>query len=416
MYRWTLARWWLHVSALLLLTCPSSAWAAKARPAGKPNLKKILSGPVPGYSYRRLEGFHVLVHQAVLDHNADAVYRRKPLDVLEGELCTVVRSLPTRAVEILQTVPIWVEWHDESDPTLGRVVAKYYSAPGGVVLWNLGKNKNPLKANCVEVIDMMKLTAEHQPGIKLERCVMLHELAHAVHGHIFGDRNAIIEATYKQAMARHLYDKARDVYGVERPPYARVNAHEYFAELSCAYLNKLHYFPFDRADLKTHDPQGYKLMTKVWGTTKQLTAGGRANAEKFAARKLASARRLQGKGKGDEARRTLESLAANYPDTKAAQTARKMLPPGKLADKPASLVVSLHNTTGQPLTFKIGTTTTPEIKPGAGVTIRGSAGAGELIVQIVPKSPTKPVSFTLKTSGKYAVILDDKVLKLREEK
>lgn len=336
MSRPTVARWWLPVFAWLLLSGCSqeltakapSATRPKAPPAGKPNFRKLLSGPVPGYTYRRIEGFHVLLHQSVLDHNADAPYKRKPLDVLEGELCTIVRSLPTRAVAVLQTVPIWVEWHDETDPSLGRAVAKYYSAPGGAVLWKLADNKNPLKANCIEVIDMKSITAEHQPGIKLERCVMLHELAHAVHGHIFGDKNVVIESTYRQAMTRHLYDKAKDVYGRELPPYARVSGHEYFAELSCAYLNKLHYFPFNRADLKKHDPEGYKLMTKVWGTPRQLMAGGRANAEKAATKKLAAARQLRAKSKTDEAHRMLVSLVTNYPDTKAAVTARKMLASG----------------------------------------------------------------------------------------
>ena len=40
---------------------------------------------------------------------------------------------------------------------------------------------------------------------------------------------------------------------------------EFFAELTCAYLDRLNYFPATREDLEKHDPTTYKLMQKVWG-------------------------------------------------------------------------------------------------------------------------------------------------------
>ena len=56
---------------------------------------------------------------------------------------------------------------------------------------------------------MRSLTREHQPGVKVDRCVLLHEMVHAVHFQVFGSQNQIIRATYRQAMERHLYDEAR---------------------------------------------------------------------------------------------------------------------------------------------------------------------------------------------------------------
>ena len=169
------------------------------------------------------------------------------------------------------------------------------------------------------------MTKEHQPGVKLERCVILHELSHAVHLHLFGPDNPTIKAAHRQAMERKLYDEAEDVYGKKRKPYARVNEKEYFAELSCAYLNKLHYFPFNRDDLKKHDPMGYKMMEATWGTPKQIDAAVKIESEKAATKRLDKARRLQMDKKTEEACTALEKLLEFYPQSRAAADAKPLL-------------------------------------------------------------------------------------------
>ncbi len=47
--------------------------------------------------------------------------------------------------------------------------------------------------------------------------------------------------------------------------YAVQNHLEYFAELSCAYFVGCNYYPFNREELKTYDPVGFKLVEKLWG-------------------------------------------------------------------------------------------------------------------------------------------------------
>src|SRR5262249_5158910 len=143
--------------------------------------KKTLSGPIPGYKHRQIEGFDVLLHEKVLQHADDAEYKRKPLDVLELELNTITRVLPPRLVNTLRGIAIWVEWDDTDDPDHGLAVAKYYGVWGNRAMWSLRNDKNPLKANNVEIISLKSLTREHQPNVKQDRCVILHELSHAVH-------------------------------------------------------------------------------------------------------------------------------------------------------------------------------------------------------------------------------------------
>src|SRR5262249_37119699 len=199
---------------------------------------------------------------------------------------------------------------------------------GDRALWSLRNDKHPLKANNVEIISLKSLTREHQPGVKQERCVILHELSHAVHLHLMTRFDADIKAAYRQALERGLYDQALNVYGKKVRPYARTNDKEYFAELSCAYLNKLDYFPFDRDDLKKHDPTGYKMMEATWGSRRQIDAAVKAESEKAAARKLAAAKKLQADKKTEEAIAALEKLIEYYPSSKATTEAKTLL--GKL--------------------------------------------------------------------------------------
>jgi hypothetical protein len=309
----------------LFLSSLAAPAQTKTDAAKQPDKKKILAGPIPGYKHRNVEGFDVLLHSKVLDHANDAEFKRKPLDVLELELNTITRALPPRTVNVLHGIVIWVEWDDTDDPDYGKSVAKYYGVWGNRALWSLSNDKHPLKANNVEIVSLKSLTKEHQPGVKLERCVILHELSHAVHLQLFGPDNPHVKAAYRQAMERKLYDEAEDVYGKKRKPYARVNEKEYFAELTCAYLNKLHYFPFNRDDLKKHDAMGYKMMEATWGTTKQIDAAVKIESEKAATKRLDKAKRLQMDKKTEEACSTLEKLLEFYPQSKAAADAKPLL-------------------------------------------------------------------------------------------
>ena len=281
---------------------------------------------MPGYQHKKIEGFDVLVHDDVLAHNDDSEWKRKPLDVLELELGTVSRVLPKKVETILHNVVVWVEWEDKDDPDFGKAVAKYYGLFGGSLTgWSLSNKKHPGKANNAEVIDMKSLTKEHQPEQKSERCVLLHEFAHAVHFHIVGSNNAIVMQTYNLAMGRKLYDTAKDVNGRTIKPYASANDHEYFAELTCCYINKLHYFPNTRDDLKSHDKDGYAMMEKVWGKADKLDATIKAEHEKAAMDRLAKAKGLALNQKKPDAIVALKKLIDYFPKTPSAKEAKVLL-------------------------------------------------------------------------------------------
>jgi hypothetical protein len=232
--------------------------------------ERLKEAPIPGYKLKTIEGFKVLIADAVYDHNDDPIYERTPLEVLESEVKTVATTLHPRAVRDLQRILIWVEWHDETDPDINRAVAKYYGVAGNVVLFALAKHKHPLKANSIEIISMKALTKEHQPSVKKQRCVILHELAHAAHFLWLGPNNPKIKAAYLQAVDRKLYEPRKDADDKLVMPYAQANEFEYFAEITCAYFDKLHDFPFTREQLEKYDPEGFKLMRDTWEPRQRL--------------------------------------------------------------------------------------------------------------------------------------------------
>jgi len=76
------------------------------------------------------------------------------------------------------------------------------------------------------------------------------------------------------AMNDGLYDCVR-VHGPQGPEckaYACTNAMEYFAELSVAFLGGLDdtrehnkWYPFNRSQLREHDPRAFDMLCRVWG-------------------------------------------------------------------------------------------------------------------------------------------------------
>lgn len=241
---------------------PSSAKPAEVEP-DKPIavFGTLLKEMVPGYETRRYRGFKFLLSTQVVKESHKE--KGKPIQALQAEFDGLVRVLPANALKHLRSILIWIEW-DNLDRRNPNVLAKYYANR----IWLLDGSAHPLKSNAVEVLSLKKLSQEQAAAREKSRLVLLHELAHAVHRLALGFNNVDVTFAYNQAMDRRLYDKVKDVFGREVRAYAATNAAEYFAELSCAYLDHCIFFPFTRADLREHDPTGYRLMQKVWGNSK----------------------------------------------------------------------------------------------------------------------------------------------------
>jgi hypothetical protein len=297
--------------------------------------------PPAGFDVRTLKGFTILVHEAVLRQPADR-WGRRPLDVLEAEFDDLKRVVPARHLELLRQVPVFVSW--DAVPANSGIVAVYRSSLKGAK--HVGGEDAP-KINCIEILTLKRLGELRPPGSVFQQVVTLHEMAHAVHHRLLGWDAPEVKNAFNQAVERKLYDDSWDRSHRRGRAYARTNEAEYFAELTCAYLDSCHYYPFTYSELREHDPIGFALMDAVWKKPEQFAgrvaavptprfelprqtayagvAPGGPAAERAAFAQLDRARALQRDGKADEARKVLDAVVKTFPSTIAAGDARRML-------------------------------------------------------------------------------------------
>ncbi len=206
--------------------------------------------PTSSYVKQTIQGFTVLIHPEVLRHEQDAQQMRLEL---ESQLKTILQVVPARPMEQLKKVRFWVEWAKK--PNGG---AEFHVSRG----WLSANGYNPEKAGDIELShtrNFVKWSRAEQP------CMVLHELAHAYHHLVLGDKHEGIKSAFQQAVDRKLYESIAYVNGGTRKAYALTNAKEYYAELTEAYFGKNDFYPFNRNDLARHDPVGYRLIESTWG-------------------------------------------------------------------------------------------------------------------------------------------------------
>ncbi len=207
---------------------------------------------IPGFETKKIEGFTLFVDPETTKHEGD--YKRPPSEVLQLELKLLSRILNPKALAAVKRLPFWVEWDEAPDigNTRGTVLAYYLSAD---LMGARRLGEHPLRAKTITICNLKTLTSLHQPEVDKGQCILLHEVAHAVHDQLIGYGNLEIVTAYQQAMVRKLYEPGL---------YAASSSKEFFAEMTCAYLDRLEYFPRNRGDLKKHDPLTFKLMDKFW--------------------------------------------------------------------------------------------------------------------------------------------------------
>ncbi len=205
-----------------------------------------------GYEARQVEGWTAFVAPSLLEPGnprGEAV-----MTLLRFQLYQIGRRLPKPAVAKLRRIRIWVEESEPHNPCMA-----YHPDPG----WLKDHGMDPAKAGCVELSNasnFLDWTLE-QPWM------VLHEMAHAYHDQFLkaGHANPEIRAAYDRAMAEKLYDSVTDGRGRSVRSYAATNPMEYFAEASEAFFGTNDFFPYVRAELRSHDPRAFDLLVKLWG-------------------------------------------------------------------------------------------------------------------------------------------------------
>ncbi len=205
--------------------------------------------PTEAYEARTMHGFPLLLHPELKKHPKEL---KAALAEMDKQLTAIVKVLPKKPLARLKKVKIWMEWEKKKDGA-----AEFHPS----VAWLKANGYNPDKAGCVEINNarnFVRWSELDQPWM------VLHELAHAYHFLVLGDNHRGIEAAFKQAVERKLYESVEFVRGGKRKAYALTNSKEYFAELSEAYFGRNDFYPFTRAELEKHDPVGFRVLRDAW--------------------------------------------------------------------------------------------------------------------------------------------------------
>jgi hypothetical protein len=242
------AQLWI-VKLVLTVCCASHAFGADA-----------IEG-APGAQTNVVEGWRVVIDESLRVKNQAAT--GKALELLRQQLREISEKVPAAAVEKLRQVTLWFL------PQYSNSIAKAEYHPG--IEWLRAHNRNPEMVKGVEFtnVDIFEAETRRMPNFTL------HELAHAFHDRFLADgfENKAIKAAFDQAKASGTYEKVQRWNGDGRAPtkeraYAMTNPMEYFAETTEAFFSRNDFFPFTRRELKSHDPEMYELLGKLWAVEK----------------------------------------------------------------------------------------------------------------------------------------------------
>lgn len=200
------------------------------------------------YQKTQVDGWTLMLDQGI--QSADAAARATFMAALTAQL-SKLRKLPAHAQSALRSVSIYV-----SSGTYRAFGAQHHPS----ALW-LKEHGYPVEfAGNIEICNWKEFTsmAKSQP------CAILHEMAHAYHFQ-HPELDAVIKRTYENAKAAGLYRQVtRDHRPELQAAYALSNHQEYFAEISEAYFGENDFYPYNNAELKKYDGQGYAMLESVW--------------------------------------------------------------------------------------------------------------------------------------------------------
>ncbi|MFZ6875674.1 hypothetical protein ACO0LF_26710 [Undibacterium sp. Di27W] len=200
------------------------------------------------YQKMQLDGWTVLLDQGA--QTADEKSRSAFLTVLTDQL-NKLSKLPAHAQPGLHVVNIYV-----SSGTYRAFGAQHHPS----AQW-LREHGYPVEfAGNIEICNWKEFTNL----VNTQPYGLLHEMAHAYH-FMHPELDAAILRAYEHARAAGLYRQVtRDHQPALQAAYALSNHREYFAELSEAYFGENDFYPYNNAELKQYDKQGYAMIESAW--------------------------------------------------------------------------------------------------------------------------------------------------------
>ncbi|SPE50523.1 conserved exported hypothetical protein [Verrucomicrobia bacterium] len=237
-----------HLLLLLLLPITLALGKTDAAGADVEDLPKPVSRMV-----KNVHGWTVRVDDRLLTAPNDELGRRA-LEMLAAKLSDIEYVVAEDRLEKLKSITIVL------DLTHGRLRSMQYH-PSASWLEEHGYSKE--LARCVHICQAADFARARQ--VNEQPWVVLHELAHAYHDQVLGFEEPRILAAYRKFQESGHGEKVLLFDGTRTRHYALTDAKEFFAEFTETYFGLNDFFPFNRAELKTAEPEIYALMAEIWG-------------------------------------------------------------------------------------------------------------------------------------------------------
>lgn len=247
---------WLAAGLILQNSIP--AHAADSSDSSKPT----------SHTVRQIEGWTVCVDDRLLSP-PNIELGARTLRFLEGKLADIKAVVRREPLAQLQAVTIVLDLNNG-----GLRNMQYH--PDADWLKENGYSTN--LAKCVHFPRAAELPTPR--NINQQPWVVLHELAHAYHDQVLGFDDPRIMLAYERYKKSGHGDATLLFDGTRVRHYALTDHKEFFAEMTEAYFGENDFFPFNRAELMTAEPQIYELLQAVWGPVAGSVAKSAKNAVK----------------------------------------------------------------------------------------------------------------------------------------
>ena len=214
---------------------------------------------IPGYRNQSIVGWPVRISETL--QQEQPVKTRRAIELMTQQLKKLTQVLPAESLAAVQDVPIWISGKYNGF----RPKAEYHPN----VQWLRKAGRRPELVECVELTN----TEIFERECKRMPMLMLHELAHAYHHQVLTVEQPDILAAYKQARASGSYEAVQRGNGKIERAYGMTNHNEYFAETSEAFFGVNDFFPFNRDELRRHDPRMHELLKRLWNVEDPVQHG-----------------------------------------------------------------------------------------------------------------------------------------------
>jgi len=213
---------------------------------------------LPNHATFRIRGWKLHLNAKLW--NGKPELTKSMIQIMDQQLERVENVIPSESLKKIRKIHLWA-----NPPVPGvRPTAAYHPS----ARWLKQNHRNLAMAKAIEITNVDKFEFEN---VRMPY-LMLHELAHAYHDQVLGFENPRIRTLFEAASDSGGYDKVKRFTGrkiVDDKAYAMSNPKEYFAESTEAYFGKNDFFPFNQAELKSHDPDMHDLVKKLWGVGNQ---------------------------------------------------------------------------------------------------------------------------------------------------